>query len=64
MLKVRQYHLTTITCCTGRHWIGGKKGEKYYWDSAIIFGKIRSFAIIGNDETNVSVVARTSTYRD
>jgi hypothetical protein len=44
--------------------LGGGRGRKYYWDPEIIFGGICSFSIIGNDETNVSVVARISTYGD
>ncbi len=63
-----EYCLHIITqsfnAISGRHWIGGKKRGKYYWDPKIIFGRICSFSIIGNDETNVSVVVRTSTYRD
>jgi hypothetical protein len=40
---------------------GEKRGNS---NPEIIFGGICSFSIIGNDETNVSVVACTSTYRD
>jgi hypothetical protein len=50
---------------TGRHWIGGGgKGKTNYWDPKIIFCVICSFSKIGDDETKVSVVLRTSTYID
>jgi hypothetical protein len=44
--------------------LGGKRRGKYYWDPEIIFDTICSFSKIGNDETKVSVMARTSTYKD
>jgi hypothetical protein len=44
--------------------LGGERGGKYFWDPEIMFDGICSFSIIGNDETNFSVLVRTSTYRD
>jgi hypothetical protein len=68
--RARARRLSNLLLKFGATWKtldwGEKKGGKYYWDPEIIFGAICSFSKFkfGDDETKVSVMARTSTYSD